>query len=320
MEWQQPAQLIQKTLEETLDLKKIWDINSSQAQAIHQLIGEMIAVDNQPFSIVEDLGFNRLIKKLKPNYVMPSRKYFTNKIVPSIHSSVVKKVKYLVDNAAYISFTTDIWTSNSNDAFMSLTGHCLDNSFNQRIVVLRVTPFPETHTAANITELIEEVIEEFKIPASKIHLITRDNGANVVKAIKDTPYDSLSCFLHTLQLVIRDCILEQRIVKDIIANCHTLVGHFSHSPQACSRFETLQEENNLPKHKLIQNVPTRWNSTYHMLERMFEQKKAIVMYVLDNHQLPSLDGNKWNLIGKLCILLKVFHKTTVRLSARQSRF
>ena len=200
---------------------------------------------------------------------------------------------------------------------MSVTGHCIDENFEQQVVVLRVTPFPESHTAANISSLIEEVIEEFKIPASKIHLIAHDNGANVVKAVKMLPYSSLPCFLHTLQLVINDCIFEQRPVKEIIANCRTIVGHFNHSPQAYNKLEKLQDENNVMKHKLIQNVPTRWNSTFHMLQRIFEQKKVLALYMIDNPQLPSFDANKWSLIGNLSILLKVFHNVTVRLSERR---
>lgn len=98
----------QKTLEETIALKKVWDINSEQAKTIHKCIGEMIAVDNQPLSIVEDLGFNRLLNKLKPNYKIPSRKYFTDKVLPSIHLSVKEKVKKSVQDAMYISFTTEI--------------------------------------------------------------------------------------------------------------------------------------------------------------------------------------------------------------------
>ena len=56
----------------------------------------MIALDNQPFTIIEDLGFKRLMKKFKPNYVLPSRKFFTNKVLPSVHSTIMDKVLLLI--------------------------------------------------------------------------------------------------------------------------------------------------------------------------------------------------------------------------------
>ena len=38
-----------------------WDINDARAQQIRKFVMEMIALDNQPFSLVEDIGFVRLL-------------------------------------------------------------------------------------------------------------------------------------------------------------------------------------------------------------------------------------------------------------------
>ena len=51
---------------------------------------------------------------------------------------------------------------------------------------------------------------------------------------------------------------------------------------------------------------------------MVEQKKAIVSYVSDAQNLPSLDGNKWNLLSKLVSVLRKFHEVTASLTRRQS--
>lgn len=45
------------SLEEVQEKVRIWDINDTQSQRIHILVVEMIALDNQPFSVVEDPGF-----------------------------------------------------------------------------------------------------------------------------------------------------------------------------------------------------------------------------------------------------------------------
>ena len=47
-------------------------------------------------------------------------------------------------------------------------------------------PFSGSHTAIHITNMINEVVQDFDIPDYKIHLITRDNGANIVKGIEGT--------------------------------------------------------------------------------------------------------------------------------------
>lgn len=115
-----------------------------------------------------------------------------------------------------------------------------------------------------------------------------------------------------MQLVIHDAIFEQRMIKDIITNCKKITEHFNHSQLAYKKLEELQKQNNLPLHKLTQDVPTHWNSTYFMMECISEQKTAVSSYCVDTPDLPDFDSNKWSLISKLSTLLKVFHNTTVR--------
>ena len=62
----------QLTLQESSERAKRWDINDPPAQNIHTKIGEMIALDYQPFSIVEDVGFSRLLHSIEPRYKLPS--------------------------------------------------------------------------------------------------------------------------------------------------------------------------------------------------------------------------------------------------------
>ena len=92
---------------------KTWDINDPRAMRIYQLVGEMIAIDNQPFSVVHDTGFNRLIKTLEPRYVLPSRKYFSQNIVPDIKEKINAKLAEMLVDVPYLSLATDIWSSNS---------------------------------------------------------------------------------------------------------------------------------------------------------------------------------------------------------------
>ena len=46
----------------------------------------MVALDYQPISIVEDVGFKRLVNTLEPKYNLPSRKYVTETILHKIYS------------------------------------------------------------------------------------------------------------------------------------------------------------------------------------------------------------------------------------------
>ena len=55
------TRLRQVSLQETAELRKVWDINDSRAKRIHTKVGEMIAIDCQLISIE---GFKSLISTL----------------------------------------------------------------------------------------------------------------------------------------------------------------------------------------------------------------------------------------------------------------
>ena len=110
----------QQVLEES-KLVKPWDINNSCAQKITKKIGEMIALDNQPFSLAEDVGFQRLIQHLEPPYSIPS-KYITEVVIPRIVDGVAAELHKQLGTAAWLSFTTDIWSIDvSSDCLLGLT-------------------------------------------------------------------------------------------------------------------------------------------------------------------------------------------------------
>ena len=181
-----------------------------------QSVAAMIIVDCQPFFIVEDVGFNKFMKCLKPNYELPSKK-FKEKMILTIFKSVLHKVQTLVDNANNISFTTDIWANVSNHSFIN-----------------------ESHTATNISTLLLGVLIDYNIAKHKVYIMVSDNAANITKGI----YTLLGVkiylvFLHTIQLLIKNSLYQQRIISDTIAQCKSIVSHFSHSSLTCAKVNEL---------------------------------------------------------------------------------
>jgi len=94
------------------------------------------------------------------------------------------------------------------------------------------------------------------------------------KAFKECSFASISCFNHTLQLVILHA-LKTKFFEDSLTKCRQIVSHFHHSAQSSEKLEKIQKQLNIPTHKLILDCPTRWNSIYQMMKRLNEQKLAI---------------------------------------------
>ena len=71
-------------LTEAKELQLPWDINDHCAKFIHIKITEMIALDCQPYSVVDDGGFKALVHPLELKYQIPSQRYFCKIVIPSI--------------------------------------------------------------------------------------------------------------------------------------------------------------------------------------------------------------------------------------------
>ena len=167
-----PAPFSQIPLQESGDRVRVWDINDARAQRIHRRIGEMIALDCEPFSVVKDQGFKQLIRELEPRYTLPSRKYFTECIISGMFTELKAELKKEIDDVAHFSFTTDVWTTNvSNDSLLSLTAHWLTDSFTKKTAVLHTQLLEESHTGTYLAEKLTQMLASWKISSDKVHLV-----------------------------------------------------------------------------------------------------------------------------------------------------
>ena len=83
---------------------------------------------------------------------------------------------------------------------------------------------------------------------TRVHTVVHDNAANMVAGIKQFGLPSIGCAIHTLQLVIKDCILTQYSVSDMFARCRKIVGHYKHLHLAVERLQDIQCQLGLPNH------------------------------------------------------------------------
>lgn len=174
---------------------------------------------------------------------------------------------------------------------------------------MRITPDIAKHSYSQKTE----AISEYQID-NKIHMAIRDNAANIGAAMRAGNFTSLGCVAHTLQLVINDSIFKDEEITILIKKCRKIVGHFKKSKQANQYLNQFQEMCGLPKHALIQDIETRWNSTYLMMARLFEQKVAINLYMAERDGINVPTVEEWGLMNHLITALKCFYQATLDIS------
>ncbi|XP_067283555.1 zinc finger BED domain-containing protein 4-like [Pseudorasbora parva] len=337
----------QPTLQQTLARREKMSRDNPRAVKITQAIIEYIALSDQPLSEVENVGFMRLLHVLEPRYDVPSRRYMTDTELPKLHDSVKKHIHSLLQASSSFSFTTDIWTSSvSPVSLISLTSQWIDESFMPQRAILHAKQFRGSHTSQAIAHVFEEMLQTWGIPKTSVHVVLRDNAKNMIKAMNDAGLPSLPCVAHTLQLAVHEGLLAQRSIADAIAVGRKIVGHFKHSALAYSLLEDIQGQLNQPIKRLQQDVQTRWNSTYYMLQSLIEQKRVLGVYqsadraaffcpsptrvrqssnrtrpepdrvYVSEHELPNyLTAHQWALMEKTVAILAPFEELTKKVSS-----
>jgi hypothetical protein len=102
-----------------------------------------------------------------------------------------------------------------------------------------------------------------------------------------------------------------------VAKARKLVGHFKHSTIATQALNELQEN------MLIQDCPTRWNSTYYKLERLLSSRRAITDVMLNEDKTKPgdkyllLKDDDCEIIEELLPALKPIEVATTALSSEQ---
>ncbi len=180
---------------------------------------EFVALDDQPFSVVEDVGFRRLIEHIEPRYVMPSRRHFSEVCLPELFNVVATHVhEHIAADISAISFTTDIWSSDvSITSMLSLTAQWIDADFQLQKILLHSQEFRGSHTAAAISDAFANMFD-----TSKVHVIVSGNARNMTKAIEDSWRE---CGVHTTSVCERGSVVStqrKRRTGDRQKNCWPL--------------------------------------------------------------------------------------------------
>lgn len=286
---------------------------SKTAMEITNEIGYFIAKDMMPFRTVERPGFLRLMRKAFPLYRVPTRQYFSKTLIPEMYNKVKNETAAKLAQGSSFAATTDIWTSSGGggEPYLSFTIHFLTPEWELVSRCLETVIFPEDHTADNIREMIENILEEWNIKKEQLVCITTDNASNMQKALVDFSNMWLGCFGHNLNLAISK-VLKMKRVDDGVRACRHTVQGFSRSWKRKRSLKAKQKILNLDKKALIHDVVTRWGSTYKMLERFLSQQQAVSAALAGErgawHLMPK--DSDITVMEKACDLLGPLHQFT----------
>lgn len=250
---------------------------------------------------------------------------------------------------ARISIALDCWTSPFGQAFMAITGYFIDADWVYREVLLGFKPLHGTHSGVNLSTAVIQTVTQHEIE-NRIFALTTDNASNN-KTLVDALQQSLSntrdidiiripCLAHVIQLSLNQLLdrlkavpqnettetkwteqqvtlaranTKKRDISHTLKRIRALAVYIRASPQRRDSFIALQPSGQ--GIMLLQDVKTRWNSTYLMLRRAKRLRVFIIQFCDQfNEQDFALDDDQWRQIDYLLCLTKPFFDYTLALS------
>ncbi|XP_043262245.1 E3 SUMO-protein ligase ZBED1-like [Colletes gigas] len=297
------------------------DENSSRAQQLTYGIARMMTRDLQPYSLVDDDGFLTLMKIAEPRYKIPSRTTFSQTIIPKMYEDLKVHVKNEISTAirsnSVFAFTTDGWTSRAVQSYMSLTVHYITPEFVLKHNILNLEHVPEKHTHKYIQSTIFNSLQTWSIDIEKPAFFTTDNGRNIAKAINTyEKWTRIPCFGHCLQLVIKSAMKNYKEYEELRKRCRSIVTFFAKSTTAREKFMNVQKtlDDKQTPLKLIQEVDTRWNSTYAMFKRFIVLQKSLNVILCEEYMPDNLTIEEWNFMEALIMILEPLKEATENMS------
>lgn len=251
---------------------------SSKVNRITAGIARYIIDDMRPFSTVDSASFRGMISECEPRYKFPARSTFSEKVIPSMYQTVVGRVKTELKQAETVAWTTDSWTSCATKSFVTITAHFINSDLELCSRVLQTRELSESHTGEHVGNVLLEASKEWDC---KVSALSTDNASNMKIAAQTAKIPvHMGCFAHTLNLASGKALNVNEVHK-CLSKMRSIVGYFHRSTTAAALFNQKQKMLQLPEHKLIMDVRTRWNSSYLMVERFLEQQVAVIATLSD---------------------------------------
>ena len=305
-----------------------YDIHDARAKDRHKGILMMVILDLQPWSIVNDPGFLYYSNQLDSHYKVASDKFYRG-LLDKAYKRGVKKVedKLDKDDPQAVSCQLDGWSAYRH-GYIGLLVNYITPSWKRVSLCLSCGPYDGHHTGENLGNWLEEKLEKWKV-LDKTTVTVSDTAANMLRMMRFLPEHIVhnSCLNHVLQLTINDEVLEKPEIKNLITNVRAFTNYAGIITLLSSAIRKKQEElewEEKDMKTLVQDVKTRWNSSFDMLARFFllqepvkkvledeEWKEKIVLKGGAGAGRPvKFSSNDWKLMEKVVKVLGPFKEAT----------
>ena len=318
---------LQQTLPEAVLKSAVWDKNNPNSQEGHRRVLLMIIQDLRPYSDIMKGGLLQVIKWAQPKFEPGSDKFYRMKMEDAfLRCKQAMQEKVAKDKPSKISVVLDGWSS-FHHGYVGVNIHYINKSWKRVKINLCCKKFDESHTGEALATFISDLLHEWNI-YDKVGVFVTDSASNMKKMFDFLPFERVDCGNHTLQLSINEEIFKMISVDNLAAKCRAVCKYQNKSTQFAQALVAAQvqggeDDNSVkpPALYLVQDVATRWNSTFDMMNRFYKLKQAVTR-VLNDPKWENVNvhmyNSDWELMDKVVKVLRVFKEATEMLSSSQA--
>uniref|UniRef100_A0AC34RME9 HAT C-terminal dimerisation domain-containing protein n=1 Tax=Panagrolaimus sp. JU765 TaxID=591449 RepID=A0AC34RME9_9BILA len=241
-------------------------LSQEKTTELDNTIVDFIAEDLQPFNIIDSPRFRKMISRLNDKYILKSRKYYSNTVLPARYKEIEGMIKKKLATAKYISLTVDEWSSEDlRHCLLSVTARIIGPDFKPYSCTIGAVPLKGKHTGSNMADHLKQFLDDFGIDQKKLTRIVRDGASSMIRTFDLLNIESLL----VLPIHCKDAVLFQVVVdglkvlvdketpksqKNVIERVKQFVRKVKTSTVVKQRFEELQDQFDVPQHELQTNM------------------------------------------------------------------
>ena len=226
----------------------------------------------------------------------------------------VQKQLIVIFKGQHFALTTDAWTSIAKVGYVTCTVHFIDNAtWKLHSMVLGLFEKTGRSRATDCVTYAEQQMQEYHLQYSRMSAVVTDTEATMVAAGRIFVQHSEQangktawhgCIDHQLELVTGIAFTDAPETMDAMSACRSIVNFFNSSSQAMGKLLSKQQAERAVKP--IQDVATRWWSTYSMVERLLRLKNYLALLEEEGELDCNLSAQQWIIITDLKFLLQPF--------------
>jgi hypothetical protein len=222
-------------------------------------------------------------------------------------------MKSLLPAASSVSLTSDIWSGNAKEDYISVVAHYVSADWELQKKVVGFRLIEVKHTGENIADKITSVVEEFGM-LDKVFVVTLDNASSNSKAYdilqpvlfgylgsypaptRDDPNKvkyllvHQRCACHIINLIVKSGL---KRLKPFTEDFRTAINFLNSSNQRIALFAEYCKAKAVRPRKFGLDMDVRWNSTYLMLKHLLSYKEVFSVFINSNYGSELLTPQHW---------------------------